>query len=186
MNAIVPPQKPRLSRAEVERIVRDVNGLTEKCVLLGIRGYYSNTFAPAGNNIAVYDDAIFLLTPTAFSAFNANTDPSSRKPEIAQLCPGVHRYKKGKHGISRGPGYPALRPATPNEGLPVTRAGKEGVHQGIAINIHKGSYTKTSSAGCQTIYPDQWKEFISLVYAQMEWYDQDTIPYLLVTQESLS
>jgi lysozyme len=95
------------------------------------------------------------------------------------LKTGVHRFRKGNHGISkpRG-GYPALRPANPKEELPVTRD-ITGDDMGIAINIHKGSYKSTSSEGCQTIYPSQWDGFINLVYSEMSRYNQKTIPYLL-------
>ncbi len=136
------------------------------------------------NDIGIYDDGIFVVSPQVYATFNANTDPSLMKPAIATLKAGVHRYKKGKHGISRGGGYAALRPATQGETLPVLRynakTGKYYDGIGVAINIHKGSYNSTSSAGCQTIYPAQYDAFINLVYGEMNRYGQKTIPYLLV------
>jgi lysozyme len=98
---------------------------------------------------------------------------------IASLVPGVHLYKKGRHGISKGSGYPALRPSTKNEALPVWRD-DEGISLGYHINIHRGGNNTTSSLGCQTIPPSQWNSFISLVYDQMDRFSQKTIPYLLV------
>jgi lysozyme len=155
-------------------------GIEDKVVLIGIRGYYSETFQPSGNQRGLYDDAIFVISPDAYVSFNANTDPSIFRKGIATLKAGVHRFKKGKHGLSKpGGGYPALRAANANEELPVTRD-EEGDSLGIAINIHKGGYGTTSSLGCQTIYPDQWDAFINLVYAEMDRYKQKTIPYLLI------
>jgi lysozyme len=62
--------------------------------------------------------------------------------------------------------------------LPVTRNGKKSI--GVAINIHRGSYNSTSSAGCQTIHPDQYSDFITTVYEWMDKADQKKIPYVLV------
>lgn len=155
-------------------------GLDDLVCLVGIRGYYSETFQPSGNQRGIYDDAIILLSPSVHASFNANTDPSVYKNGIAVLKTGVHRFKKGNHGISKpGGGYPALRPANAKEELPVTRD-EEGDSMGVAINIHRGSRNSTSSLGCQTIYPDQWDSFINLVYSEMDRYKQKTIPYLLV------
>lgn len=154
----------------------------EEVFLIGIRGYYQDTMGKPGvNDRGVYDDCICLVAPNVFLTFNANTDPSVFRPGIATLIPGTHMYKKGKHGISKpGGGYPAFRPATPDESLPVLRDGKEGVSKGVAINIHKGSFNSTSSEGCQTIYPDQWKEFQETVYKEMDMHGVRYIPYILV------
>lgn len=173
--------RPRLTRlAAIERV-----NITfpERVFLLGIRGYYLDTMGmKGGNDRGIYDDAIFLATPESFLSFNANTDPSVFRKGISVLKPGLHYYRKGNHGISKpGGGYPALRPATPDESLPVTRDG-QGESRGIAINIHKGGYNTTSSEGCQTIYPDQWKEFKDVVYAAMDKYAQKRIPYLLIEE----
>lgn len=156
--------------------------VTDSVALVGIRGYFRNSMGkPGQNDVGLYDDAIVLISPTAFVTFNANTDPSKQSPAVATLAPGVHRYRKGKHGISRGPGYPAFRPATAGEKLPVTRGGKPSV--GVAINIHKGGINSTSSEGCQTIVPDQWAAFQNLAYAEMDRHKQATIPYLLVVND---
>jgi hypothetical protein len=176
---IVPATKPRISAAEVETLVRR-HKVTDQVVLVGIRGYYARTMGPTpSNDRGLYDDGIALLSPTAYATFNANTDPSIYSPGIATLVPGVHPYRKGRHGITRGAGYPALRPATKGEVLPVTRDGQAGVQEGIAINIHRGSFNSTSSRGCQTIHPGQWPAFQALVYAEMTRHAQTTIPYVL-------
>jgi lysozyme len=151
--------------------------------LVGIRGYYLDTMGKPGvNDRGIYDDAIILVSPTAYLTCNANCDPSVFRRGIATLKPGVHWYKQGRHGLSKGPGrsYPAFRPDNPEERLPVTRDGQPGDHWGIAINIHKGSRNSTSSAGCQTIYPDQWLPFQLLTYAEMDRHKQNRIPYILL------
>lgn len=171
--------KPKLTEPDARALIVPFN-LTDKVIILGIRGYYKKTMGdPAKNDRGIYDDAIFIITPDIFESFNANTDPSVFRKRIATLKPGVHRYRKGNHGISKGPGYPALRPATPGEKLPVTRDGV-GDSEGIAINIHKGGFKTTSSEGCQTIHPNQWNRFISQVYHWMDEYSQRTVPYVLV------
>lgn len=178
---MVPNSRPQQAKEKTLAMV--IRARIEDLVcLVGIRGYYSETFAPSGNQRGIYDDAIILLSPSVHATFNANTDPSVFKKGIAVLKTGVHRFRKGNHGISKpGGGYPALRPANAKEELPVTRDG-EGESLGIAINIHKGGYNTTSSLGCQTIYPTQWDGFINLVYSEMSRYNQKTIPYLLVEQ----
>jgi lysozyme len=176
---MVPNSRPQQAKEKTLMMVIK-SGIVDRVVLIGIRGYYSETFQPSGNQRGIYDDAIILLSPSVHATFNANTDPTVYKKGIAVLKTGVHRYRKGNHGISKpGGGYPALRPANPKEEMPVTRDG-EGDSMGIAINIHKGGYNATSSLGCQTIYPPQWDGFINLVYSEMSRYNQKTIPYLLV------
>jgi len=176
---IVPNSRPQQAKEKTLAMTIKA-GLDDLVCLVGIRGYYSETFQPSGNQRGIYDDAIILLSPSVHATFNANTDPSVHKKGIAVLKTGIHRFKKGNHGISKpGGGYPALRPANAKEELPVTRD-QEGDSMGVAINIHKGSYNNTSSLGCQTIYPPQWSGFINLVYSEMDRYKQKTIPYLLV------
>ena len=176
---IVPNSRPQQAKEKTLAMTIKA-GLDDLVCLVGIRGYYSETFQPSGNQRGIYDDAIILLSPSVHASFNANTDPSVHKKGIAVLKTGVHRFKKGNHGISKpNGGYPALRPANAKEELPVTRD-QEGDSMGVAINIHKGSRNSTSSLGCQTIYPDQWDSFINLVYSEMDRYKQKTIPYLLV------
>ena len=181
---MVPNSRPQQAKEKTLAMIIKAK-LDDLVCLVGIRGYYLNSMGEKGkNDRGIYDDAIILLSPSVHATFNANTDPSFYKKGIAVLKTGVHRYKKGNHGLSKpNGGYPALRPANPKEELPVTRDG-EGDSMGVAINIHRGSRNSTSSLGCQTIYPDQWDGFINLVYSEMDRYKQKTIPYLLVEQNS--
>lgn len=171
--------KPKLTREEAAKYIPQE--ITDKVVLLGFRGYYKKTMGdPGKNDRGIYDDAICIITPDHYSAYNANTDPSRFRKGIASLKPGIHLYRKGNHGITKpGGGYPALRPSTVGEKLPVTRDG-QGDGFGIAINIHKGGYNTTSSEGCQTIYPDQWSDFINTVYEEMDRWKQKKVAYVLI------
>jgi lysozyme len=181
---MLPPSRPQQAKSKTQALLTKAR-VDDAVALVGIRGYYRDSMGEVGkNDRGIYDDAIFLVSPNAYATFNANTDPSIRRKGIAVLKPGVHRYRKGKHGLSKpGGGYPALRPATPGEQLPVTRD-ETGDSMGIAINIHKGGFRTTSSEGCQTIYPSQWESFISLVYSEMDRAGQKTIPYLLTEEEA--
>ncbi len=154
-------------------------------IVVGVRGYYRDTMgAPGKNDRGIYDDAIFVIGPDTYASFNSNTDPSAWRPGIASLLPGVHWYRQGNHGITRpGGGYPAFRPATKGEALPVRRDGESAVpssRPGIAINIHRGGYNTTSSEGCQTIHPSQWDAFHSLVTMQLKRTGSTRFPYVLV------
>ena len=181
---MIPNSRPQQAKEKTLAMVIRA-GIEDRVALVGIRGYYADSMGIKGkNDRGLYDDAINLLSPSVHATFNANTDPSIYRKGIAVLKTGVHRVRKGNHGISKpGGGYPALRPANAKEELPVTRD-ITGDDMGIAINIHKGSYKSTSSEGCQTIYPSQWDGFINLVYSEMNRYNQKTIPYLLVEQTS--
>jgi lysozyme len=153
--------------------------------LVGVRGYYLDTMGAAGkNDRGIYDDAIFVVGPDTFASFNANTDPSAWRSGVASLLPGVHWYRPGNHGITRpGGGYPAFRPATKGEELPVKRDGEASVPSktpGVAINIHKGGFNTTSSLGCQTIHPSQWDAFHALATMQLKRTGMKVFPYILI------
>jgi len=180
---IVPASRPQQKREITERYLLKA-GVKDSVALLGVRGYYLNTMGARGkNDRSIYDDAIFVISPTCYVSYNANTDPSFFRKGVAVLIEGLYRYKKGNHGISRGKGYPALRPATKNEALPVMRD-ELGLSTGYNINIHRGGTNSTSSLGCQTIHPSQYDSFINLVYGEMNRYKQTEIPYLLVAQKN--
>lgn len=178
---ILPPSRPKLTEAQARAMLKKA-GVTDAVAVLAIPGYYAKTMGPTpGNDRGIYDDAMFIVTPTAFAAFNANTDPSIRRPGIATLVPGVHRFRKGNHGISRpGGGYPAFRPATRGEQLPVTRDGVVNPRPGVAINIHRGSRNGTSSEGCQTLPPDQWDAFYALLTGELKKHGQKDFAYALL------
>ena len=180
MPAILPPARPQITSEEALRLIRQA-GASDPVALLGIRGYYRDTLGAVGaNDRGLYDDCIVVVSPTAYATFNANTDPSVTRKHVAVLLPGVWRYKKGKHKIADPAGYPAFVQAAP---VTVARD-QEGLDTGwFGINIHRGGRTTTSSLGCQTIWPDQWEAFRSLVYTEMQRHDAATIPYVLIGEE---
>jgi hypothetical protein len=188
MNPIVPSTKPRLSSAELKKLLKPFNIDREKypLIVVGIRGYYKNTMgAPGVNDRGIYDDAIFIDTPSVTAAYNGNTDPSKFKKGIASLKPGAWlSYRMDIHHGTTSE-YEAIcqriAPVTVirDSDPPYEDTGMFG------INIHKGSYKGTSSLGCQTIHPSQWESFIALAkdqakrYYSAEW-NKRTIPYVLV------
>lgn len=110
MPPLAPATRPRLSTAELEAALRrvGVDPAAEPLLVVGIRGYYRNTMgAPGVNDRGIYDDAIFLHTPSATAAFNGNTDPSRFRKGVGKgaakgmacLNTGVwrvHRFDKHK------------------------------------------------------------------------------------------
>src|SRR5690606_9393580 len=144
------------------------------------RGFFRDTMGAEGrNDRGIYDDAIFVVLPDRYVGFTANTDPSRFRQGVACLVPGVYPDREGVH---KGP-YWAWRPEPKGEELPVTQDGVADPEPGVAINIHKGSYTTTSSLGCQTIYPDQWDQFRSEVYRAMDDACLRTVQYCLVVRQ---
>jgi lysozyme len=194
MSKMIPQTQPRLSEAEVMKRVKAAGLDTGKYpfFIVGIRGYYLNTMGKRGvNDRGIYDDAIFLVSPNHFSSYNANTDPSYRRngsgfgrgKGMATLKPGVWlSYCYSYHNWR----YPAIC----QRKAPVTvlrdKVGGSYEDTGMfGINIHKGSWTKTSSEGCQTIPPSQWKSFMASAVDQAQrFYGPDwksaIIPYVLL------
>ena len=174
---MIPTSKPRAPKhvvvSEAIELWRDLMDDTfPDFFLFGVRGYYRDSMGKVGvQERGIYDDAVFVVGPDVFAAFNANTDPSFFRKGVASLMPGWYPYRPGKHGISRpGGGYPAFRPATRGEALPVYRDGESGISKtpGIAIDIHRGGINTTSSAGCQTIHPAPWTAFHALVTMELK------------------
>lgn len=173
MTAVARPRgRPKFTREEVLALVerRHPGERLPGVIVVAVRGYYRDTLGMIGvNDRGIYDDAIFLLTPTRFLAFNANADPSrGRKGQgtgagkgMARLKPGLWRsHRLGKH---KGQ-YLAL--IQTGGKVTVIRDGVDGDYEDtgyFGINVHKGGISTTSSEGCLTIPPDQWPEFINAV-----------------------
>jgi lysozyme len=180
-SSFLPPRRPLQSEGETRAyFARTGIDTHEKAAILGIRGYYRRTMGdPAKNDRGIYDDALFLISPNAHAAFNANTDPGVHRKHIATLRAGLWLYKIGIHGLSKPPEkrYTALVQADKVEVLRDGEASERGM---FGINIHRGGRTTTSSIGCQTVWPDQWEAFIALVKSEMKHHSQTVIPYLLI------
>lgn len=187
MTKIVPPTIPDITREEANHLLLEFARKHSKSttffpqfLLLGRRGYYRDSMGESGkNDRGIYDDAIILITPTTFAAFNANTDPSIKRKNIAVLRSGLWYYRIGIHNLSKEKSrqYKALVQA--DQVIVDRDAGKQGDIGFFGINIHKGSYSTTSSEGCQTIFPDQWQSFISTVEMEMKRHGVTKIPYVL-------
>lgn len=185
MSAITPTSAPLASRLSVLAAVEQAMGYvpTEAVFVVGVRGYRRDTMGTPGvNDRNLYDDAFFVFGPGVFVTFNGNTDPSVHRPGIATLKPGRHLYCRGWHKNGKPSGHLAYRPATQDEALPVLRDGVEAQapRPGIAINIHRGGFTTTSSEGCQTLHPKEWPAFDALLSMLLVKHKQLTFPYYLI------
>jgi hypothetical protein len=134
-------------------------------IILGIR--------PNNNRVGFFDDSAVVLRTANnnLKAFNFNTDPSAyvmRGESKSVLKLGVHFFKYSyHHKYDNKKRYQALRPNTLNEQLPVWRINKNGFgfysSVGQSTNIHKGGVNSTWSEGCQTVFFDQYLEFLKMV-----------------------
>lgn len=175
--------RPKLTEQEARAKVKASGFIIEEPVMvLAIRGYYKDSMGKPGvNDRGVFDDAFFIIAPNYFKSFNANTDPSVYRNRIGTITPGLHYFKKGKHGISKpGGGYPAFRPDTPDESLPGYRDGYDDLQKIYNTNIHSGGENTTGSEGCQTVIKSQWLEFQRKLYELMDKEGQRRLPYLLI------
>lgn len=170
--------RPKQSKQEVEKLVEH---LGTPVALLAVRGYYKKLGSnKKANDIGIYDDGMFVWSANGYMAFNANTDPSIRRPGIATLKPGVWQYRLGTHNITkaRSRQYPALVQAAP---VTVKRQGKGEDTGWFGINIHRGSRNTTSSLGCITLPPDgNWDSFYNLVKTEMSRAKVSRVPLVLV------
>ncbi|WP_439471319.1 hypothetical protein [Brevundimonas sp.] len=175
MTLNIPRDRPKLTRLELHAALVGRFGAAEvkrlgwgdTLIIVGVRGYYRDTMGVVGeNDRGLYDDALFLVGPSEFEAFNGNTDPSKFRPGrgdgagkgMASLKPGIWpAFQFGKHKQQ----YEALVQTAGK--VTVVRDGLDGAYERtgyFGINIHRGGNTTTSSEGCQTIPPDQWPRFI--------------------------
>jgi lysozyme len=185
---MIPSSRPQKKMDQVLDLLGEEIFELNPVILVAVRGYYLDSMGKKGvNDRGVYDDAVFVISPTTFTSFNFNVDPSAYRQGIATILPGVHWFRRGRHGISRDRpnkivSYPAFRPATAGERLPVSRDGESGrsKRDGVATNIHKGSRTSTSSEGCLTVPPNQWEEFYAIVDAEMRRHKVDKFPVILL------
>lgn len=142
--------------------------------VLVVRGYFENSMGRRGvNDRAVYDDAVFVVTPDGVQPFNGNSDPSVYRKRVATIkAPQAIRYRPGLHGFSRKDGpYPAFRQ---DADCTVVRDGAGDDTGMFHVNFHRGGVNETSSLGCLTIPPHQWDEFRDLVNGLLEKHGQDT------------
>ena len=65
---MIPKSRPQQAK-EKSLAMAIKAGIEDRVVLIGIRGYYSETFQPSGNQRGIYDDAIILLSPSVHATF---------------------------------------------------------------------------------------------------------------------
>lgn len=179
---IVPPKKPHFDFYELEEHFPEVQFQRKKPFLLGVRGYYIlEDWTLSKNQFAVYDDAIFIIAGEQVIPFNANTDPTKNQPGRAMLIPGTYEFELGVHNRTKEKSKQYLALIQSKE-VSVSRYGSEGVFRGwFGINIHRGGKITTGSEGCQTIWPDQWLDFIDTVrFEIMDAFQMRFIQYILV------
>jgi len=173
---MTPNSKPRASRQRIEVAAlaawKDDGYKAEDfptSYVFASRAYYRDSMGKPGvNDVGINDDAIFILTPDHFSAWNANTDPSrygwnpSADKFMARLKPGVYSFRRLKHKMNSPKGYMAYGQGS--KPVTVERIRQDGTiastETGLfGINLHRGGNNGTSSEGCQTIPPAQWTDF---------------------------
>jgi lysozyme len=183
VSTIVPRSRPGLTRTRALSIL-ERHAVLDGFGLVGMRGYYRDSMgAPGRNDRGIYDDAVALVTPDFFGAWNANTDPSAAyRPGLACLKTGLWWYRVGVHGLSRPKAeqYTALVQAA---AVTVARDGQGDDTGWFGINIHRGGHNTTSSLGCQTIHPLQWPDFIATVQEQLARHGRSRIAYALVEEQ---
>lgn len=165
----IPKSKPKASRDLVIRKATEAwadkhgtSPLPERFVL-AVRGYYDRTIGEPGNDINAYDDAFFIVTPAAMTAWNGNTDPTrygwnpNADKFMARLKPGcwwfgplIHRGNYQAFGQVEPVTVERLRK---DGSIAVTETGDFGIHD------HLGGVNGTSSEGCTTHPPEQWGDY---------------------------
>ncbi|MDC9701536.1 MAG: lysozyme [Alphaproteobacteria bacterium] len=171
-----PQQDQEITRAVLEKFsyLTPVDYQNDLIKVLMVRGYYMNIMGNKGQNErAVYDDALFVVSPEGTQSFNGNADPSIFRRGIATIKdPQAIQYSPGLHGYNRRAGpYPAFCQEAP---CTVMRDGR-GEDTGLFfVNLHRGGVEDTSSKGCLTVPPNQWKEFYALLCGLLEKYGQST------------
>jgi len=194
-----PPSKPKATRQRVEVAAlaawkadgHKSEEFPEKYVFAS-RAYYRDTMGKPGvNDAGIYDDAIFIVTPDHFSAWNANTDPSrygwnaGAGKFMARLKAGVWSFRRLKHKMNSPRGYMAFGQGS--KPVTVERIKQDGTiaqteSGAFGINLHRGGNIGTSSEGCQTIPPVQWPDFDKTLAAIV---GDERFPYIL-TDEPIS
>lgn len=188
--SIIPISTPKLALKEVEAIINKAKKSGNKNIypddvvfVVAIRGYRKKSMGdPTKNDRGIYDDAIFIVSPSHFSSWNANVDPGAFRKGIANLKEGIWRYRPGPHGITfNRPGYPypAFVQAAP---VTVVRDCVGDDTGWFGINIHRGSNNSVSSLGCQTLPPKIWDSLESQINFQLKTQKQKSFAYILISQ----
>jgi hypothetical protein len=167
---------------------------------LAVRGYRATTMGPTpGNDVNIFDDAFFLVSPSRFLSANANTDPSRLgwNPGVGKpygmLKPGVWWFYPGAHK-GRIPAFRqadnedvAARLRIPHEGrFHVTRMWGVGDsrnydewgHQQVNIHFGRGPITGTSSWLCLTV--PEGSPWLQAATDELRKHKQRLLPTILI------
>ncbi len=171
-----------------------------KVYVLAVRGYWKASVGdPTRNDVGVWDDAFFLVTPTKMLAERANTDPSKIgwNPGVGKpyfmLDEGVWFFYPGAHkgvkpafrqadnaavakalGIPNGGKFTGVRMWGWND----PRNYKETGHQ--QVNIHPGGDVGTSSWACQTLPRARATAWLQAATDELKAHGQKLLPYILI------
>lgn len=167
---------PKMTRTELlQKIAGRLDPVKEKVCIIGIRGYYANTYGRSGvNDRGFYDDAIFVLTDETMAAFSANTDPAQYRKGIATLLPGLYDVERHRHH-GRYDAFQIIKDRVSRDGQPgEIFTGRHG------INFHFGGERSTWSEGCQTLRKADFFSFRRIVADSMTRHEKRSVKYLLI------
>jgi len=169
--------------------------------VLAVRGYRKSSMGdPTRNDVGIFDDAFFLVTPDGFYPENANTDPSKlgwnpgvgkpygmlKSGHVWWFYPGAH---KGRSPAFRQADDTAVgqKLGIPNDGkFLVTRMWgiddprnyEEWGHQ--QVNIHPAAMGTTSSWLCLTLPYDRAKFWLNQATISLRENKQKLLPVILI------
>lgn len=175
---ILPPSRPKRDDAVLDRILDRYEINRNHTSIILIRGYYLDSMGKPGiDDVNIYDDAAFLITPDARESFNANTEPSFPLKGYATLKLGMYTFYPSFHHVADPKKrYKALRPYPEGVVLQCTRngqpstCGNTNLHMGGA---NPGSFDVVWSQGCITIPKTQYPDWLERTWPAIEKYNAD-------------
>lgn len=177
--------RPRITDQETDKLAKFFfDGEMPKVVVFAVRGYFLNSMGKPGvNDFGLYDDAwIVYENGNLVRTFNANTDPSKHKSNLAWLNTGVYQFYKGRHR-NRIDAFRAYPEGVKWRCKRETFGGQVVDSWCSHINIHDGGINNTWSEGCQTSF--QFAEFRELVYGLMAKHKQKLLTYVLLDENQM-
>jgi hypothetical protein len=133
--------------------------------LLAVRAYRRDTMGKPGlNDLNMFDDAFFIVTPDRMTTWNGNTDPTrygwnpNADKYMARLKVGAYTFvplvHRGKYAaFGQGPNPVTVERIDSTGKVRQTETGEFG------INLHYASEFSTSSEGCLTVPRSDWSDF---------------------------
>lgn len=173
MKKILPPARPKRDDATLDAVIEHFNLVPTRACLIYVRGHYLDTMGrPGVDDVNIYDDAVYLVSPNRRESWNANTSPSFPKKGYAELVLGQYVYYPSYHHIwEPKKRYRAFRPYPEGIKLKCLRNGKLSTCQ--ATNLHMGSDNPAAfdvvwSQGCMTVPRSQYPDYELTVRTEVE------------------